>query len=99
MPAHIGTSFVETILFDGDTQHKASAEAIGSGTLMAVEPGKGIGGWPPQLRALITDSNARPIVRLIHALPVDHGWERDPGVTRRSETTSASSATMPLGAW
>jgi hypothetical protein len=29
-------------LFDGDTRHKASAEAIGTGTLMAVAPGKGI---------------------------------------------------------
>ncbi|RVA00037.1 FAD-dependent monooxygenase, partial [Mesorhizobium sp. M7A.F.Ca.US.002.01.1.1] len=37
-----GTCFVETFLFDGDTRHKASAEAIGSGTLMAVAPGKGI---------------------------------------------------------
>jgi len=122
-PAYIGTTFVETILFDGDTRHQASAEAIGSGTLMAVEPGKGIlahryangtlhtyvalnkseawigaidfsrpatalhhlsnefEGWAPQLRALITDSDTTPIVRLIHALPVDHRWERVPGVT------------------
>jgi len=122
-PAYIGTTFVETHLFDGDTQHKASAEAIGSGTLMAVEPGKGIlahrysngtlhtyvalnkseawigaidfsrpaaalhrlanefHGWAPQLRALITDGDTTPIVRLIHALPVGHQWGRVPGVT------------------
>lgn len=122
-PAYVGTTFVETRLFDGDTRHKASSKAIGSGTLMAVEPGKGIlahryangtlhtyvalnkseawigaldfgqpaaalrylanefEGWAASLRALITDSDTAPVVRLIHALPVDHRWERVPGVT------------------
>jgi 2-polyprenyl-6-methoxyphenol hydroxylase-like FAD-dependent oxidoreductase len=39
---YIGTTFIETTLLHADTRHKASAEAIGSGTLMAVERGKGI---------------------------------------------------------
>jgi 2-polyprenyl-6-methoxyphenol hydroxylase-like FAD-dependent oxidoreductase len=42
LPAYVGTTFVETTLVDGDTHYEASANAIGSGTLMAVEPGKGI---------------------------------------------------------
>jgi len=41
-PAYTGTSFVETILYDGVTRHRASADVIGGGTLMAVAPGKGI---------------------------------------------------------
>ncbi len=122
-PAYIGTTFIETHLFDGDTRYKASAEAIGSGTLMAVEPGRGIlahryasgalrtyvalnkpeawiaaidfsqptvalrrladefKGWAPPLLAVVTNSDIPPIVRPIHALPIDHRWERIAGVT------------------
>jgi len=41
-PLYTGTCFIETFLSDGDTHHKASADVIGSGTCMAVAPGKGI---------------------------------------------------------
>ncbi|MGR6430998.1 FAD-dependent oxidoreductase [Rhizobium sp. PAMB 3174] len=41
-PSYTGTSFVETCLFDGDTRHRATADLIGTGTMMAVAPGKGI---------------------------------------------------------
>ena len=41
-PAYVGTSFIETYLFDSDTRYKASAETVGGCTLMAIAPGKGI---------------------------------------------------------
>jgi 2-polyprenyl-6-methoxyphenol hydroxylase-like FAD-dependent oxidoreductase len=122
-PAYVGTSFIETYLFDSDTRYKASAEAAGGCTLMAIAPGKGIlahreangtlhsyvalnkpqdwiaridfsdpgaalarvaeefDGWAPELRALITESETDPVPRPIHALPVEHRWDRVPGVT------------------
>jgi 2-polyprenyl-6-methoxyphenol hydroxylase-like FAD-dependent oxidoreductase len=42
-PEYVGTSFIETYLFDGDTRHPASAKAVGGGSLFALAPGKGIG--------------------------------------------------------
>jgi 2-polyprenyl-6-methoxyphenol hydroxylase-like FAD-dependent oxidoreductase len=122
-PAYVGTSFIETYLYDADTRHKASAEAVGGGALFAVAPGKGIlahrepngvlhtyaelkkpkdwidsidfsnpatalarvvkefDGWAPELTALITDGKTDPVPRSIHALPVEHRWDRVPGVT------------------
>jgi len=122
-PMYVGTTFIETTLFHGDTRHAASAQAIGRGTLMAVAPGQAIlahryangtlqsyvalnrpeawintidftqptsalqriaeefAGWAPHLRALITESDTEPVVRQIHALPVQHRWERVRGVT------------------
>lgn len=37
--------------------------------------------WAPELRAIITDTETKPIPRAIYALPVGHKWERVPGVT------------------
>lgn len=41
-PAYAGITYVETYLYDGETRHKASAEAVGGGALFAMAPGKGI---------------------------------------------------------
>jgi 2-polyprenyl-6-methoxyphenol hydroxylase-like FAD-dependent oxidoreductase len=38
-------------------------------------------GWAPSLTALLTNSETDPIPRGIYALPVDHKWDRVPGVT------------------
>ncbi|MFI6338707.1 FAD-dependent oxidoreductase [Streptomyces sp. NPDC050535] len=41
-PEYVGTSFVETYLFDADTRHAATAKAVGGGAMFALAPGKGI---------------------------------------------------------
>jgi len=41
-PAYTGTSFVETHLYDAETRHKASAQAVGAGAMFALAPGRGI---------------------------------------------------------
>jgi 2-polyprenyl-6-methoxyphenol hydroxylase-like FAD-dependent oxidoreductase len=38
-------------------------------------------GWAPALTALVTDGDTPPVPRPLHALPVDHRWDRVPGVT------------------
>ncbi|MFF1703261.1 FAD-dependent oxidoreductase [Streptomyces sp. NPDC058252] len=38
-------------------------------------------GWDERLRRLIADADGALVARPIHALPVDHRWERTPGVT------------------
>ncbi|GHJ38442.1 NAD(P)/FAD-dependent oxidoreductase [Streptomyces sp. TS71-3] len=38
-------------------------------------------GWAPELTALITDGDTPPVPRPHHALPVEHRWDRVPGVT------------------
>ena len=41
-PEYVGTSFVETYLFDADERHPAAATAVGAGALLANVPGQGI---------------------------------------------------------
>ncbi|KGI77069.1 FAD-dependent oxidoreductase [Oleiagrimonas soli] len=122
-PVYSGTCFIETMLFDVPIRHKASADIVGEGTLMAVAPGQGIlahryaegslhvyaalnraeawfesidvsgakdgmatvarafADWAPALVSLIADGEVDPVLRPIHALPVEHRWPRVPGVT------------------
>ncbi|MFC8228253.1 FAD-dependent oxidoreductase [Streptomyces sp. NPDC057287] len=41
-PEYIGTTFIETYLYDADERHTAAAEAVGAGAMYALTRGKGI---------------------------------------------------------
>ncbi|WP_225731507.1 MULTISPECIES: NAD(P)/FAD-dependent oxidoreductase [unclassified Nocardia] len=38
-------------------------------------------GWAPELTALITESDTTPVLRPLNTLPIEHRWDRVPGVT------------------
>ena len=41
-PEYVGTTYVETYLYDVDERHPTTAEAVGGGGMFALAPGKGI---------------------------------------------------------
>ncbi len=41
-PEYIGTTFIDTYLYDADERHPATAEMVGVGAMYALAPGKGI---------------------------------------------------------
>ncbi len=41
-PTFVGTTYVETYLFDVDVRHPATAAVVGDGAMLALAPGKGI---------------------------------------------------------
>lgn len=41
-PVYVGATFIETYLHDADQDHRASALAVGGGSMFALAPGKGI---------------------------------------------------------
>lgn len=63
-PTYVGTSFVETHLFDADARHPASARAVGRGTMMAIAPGRG----------LLAHSHADGTLQAYVALNRPEGW-------------------------
>ncbi|WP_226356804.1 MULTISPECIES: NAD(P)/FAD-dependent oxidoreductase [unclassified Pseudonocardia] len=122
-PRYTGISFVETFLHDVDRRHATSAAVVGTGSMTALEPGRGLmvhreagdvihtyvglakplnwidgvdatdraavvartvaefDGWAPELTALISETDAVPVLRAINTLPIGHRWDRVPGVT------------------
>ncbi len=51
-------------------------------------------GWAPELTALITDGETAPVPRPIYTLPLEHRWDRVPGVTLLGD---AAHLTAPSG--
>ena len=51
-------------------------------------------GWAPDLTALITDGETAPVPRPIYTLPLEHRWNRVPGVTLLGD---AAHLTAPSG--
>lgn len=41
-PAYVGTSYLETYLYEADTRHADAARVVGSAAMLALAPGKGI---------------------------------------------------------
>jgi len=41
-PEYVGTTFIDTYLYDADERHAATAKAVGAGAMSALTPGKGI---------------------------------------------------------
>ncbi|WP_204343404.1 FAD-dependent oxidoreductase [Paenibacillus elgii] len=41
-PEYVGTTLIETYLYDADVRHSAAAKAVGSGAMFALAPGMGI---------------------------------------------------------
>lgn len=42
VPEYVGTSFIETYLFDADNRHPEAAKTVGGGGMFSMEPGRGI---------------------------------------------------------
>ncbi|MFH8984484.1 FAD-dependent oxidoreductase [Streptomyces varsoviensis] len=60
-PRYVGSSVVESHLYDADTRHSATAKAVGGGSMLALAPGKGIMGHRERGETLHTYvSLARP---------------------------------------
>jgi 2-polyprenyl-6-methoxyphenol hydroxylase-like FAD-dependent oxidoreductase len=65
---HRSKEWIQSIDFN-DTSTAASTKARAR---VAAE----FDGWAPEIRALITDGESAPVLRMLHTLPADHRWAR-----------------------
>ena len=86
-PQYSGTSFVENRLFNGPAQHPASTAAIGSGTLMAVAPG----------RAILAHHHANGMLHTYIALSKPETWIAAIDFNRK--TDALNSIEMAFAGW
>jgi 2-polyprenyl-6-methoxyphenol hydroxylase-like FAD-dependent oxidoreductase len=63
-----------------------------------LELAKEFADFAPHLVAFITDSDARPVLRPICALPVGHRWNRVPGITLIGDAAHLMSPFAGVGA-
>lgn len=81
-PEYIGTTFIETYLYDVDERHTATADIdFADAAAVTARVAAEFDGWTPELMALIIDGETAPVARMIHTLPDGHRWDRVPGVT------------------
>ena len=78
-PQYTGFTSVEYYLFDSDTRHRATAEAVGAGSLFALAPGKGF---------LAYREEAALCTRMLQ-LKVPQDWLADTDVADRASVCTA----------
>ncbi|MFE2972852.1 FAD-dependent oxidoreductase [Streptomyces sp. NPDC059340] len=85
-PEYVGTSFIETYLYDADQRHPAAAKAAGDGSLFAVTAGKGILGH----------READAVLHIYVALNKPQDWIT---VTLASPETAAAQVAAEFTGW
>ncbi|MFJ4828959.1 FAD-dependent oxidoreductase [Streptomyces sp. NPDC088747] len=78
VPEYFGVCSVETFLFDAETLHRASAEAVGAGSLFALAPGRG----------LLAHREGGGTLHTYAQLKKPRGWFTDLGTTDAAALTS-----------
>ncbi|MEY9912879.1 2-polyprenyl-6-methoxyphenol hydroxylase-like FAD-dependent oxidoreductase [Catenulispora sp. MAP12-49] len=81
-PEYFGVCGVETFLFEADALHRASAEAVGAGSLFALAPGRG----------LLAHREGGGTLHAYAQLKVRQEWFGDVDATDTTDATNATAA-------